>query len=123
MKIKLENNGFLEHGELFKDRVLERIPVEFTDGGMTVEIKLDKRISVPESFSICADGDKWSITGSDELGLYFGIGKFLHTAIWSDSDFTPKATSGVVSADCHFRAMYFANHFYNFYRHLFIYLF
>ena len=36
MKINLKSNGFDKHGELFCKTVVNRIPVEFTDGGMTV---------------------------------------------------------------------------------------
>lgn len=115
MKINLQSNGFLKHSELFSRTVAERIPVDFCDNGMTIELKVDKTISAAESFSICCDNNSWSIIGSDELGLYFGIGKFLHTAEWSERDFVPKATNGVVSPECSFRAMYFATHFYNFY--------
>lgn len=115
MKINVQDNGFLKHSELFKKTVSNRIPVEFTADGMTVEFKIDKTISAKESFSICGVNNSWSIIASDELGLYFGIGKFLHTAKWTESDFAPKATLGVVSPDCSFRAMYFATHFYNFY--------
>jgi hypothetical protein len=115
MKINVQDNGFIKHSELFKKTVSNRIPVEFTADGMIVEFKIDKTISAIESFSICCDNNSWSIAASDELGLYFGIGKFLHTAKWTENDFAPKATNGVISPDCSFRAMYFATHFYNFY--------
>ena len=75
MRINLKSNGFLKHAELFQKTVSDRIPAEFTDDGMTVELKIDKSISNEESFLISGDNKYWSITGSDELGLYFGIGK------------------------------------------------
>jgi hypothetical protein len=115
MRINLKSNGFLKHAELFQKTVSDRIPVEFTDDGMTVELKIDKSISNEESFLISGENKYWSITGSDELGLYFGIGKFLHIAKWCEKDFIPQATKGVITPECHFRAMYFATHFYNFY--------
>lgn len=115
MKLNLKNNGFLKHGELFRKTVANRIAVEFTDDGMIIELQIDKTIADKESFLICGENQHWNIIGSDELGLYFGIGKFLHTAIWNENDFIPKATDGVVIPECHFRAMYFATHFYNFY--------
>ena len=34
MKINLKSNGFDKHGELFCKTVVNRIPVEFTNGGM-----------------------------------------------------------------------------------------
>ncbi|MBR2353499.1 MAG: hypothetical protein IKA76_03235 [Clostridia bacterium] len=115
MKLSVQNNGFLKHDELFRTTVSDRIDVEFADGGMRVTLQIDGSLGEKESFSIVGAGQNWTVTGSDELGLYFGIGKFLHTATWSEVDFAPKATDGVVSPECHFRAMYFATHFYNFY--------
>lgn len=115
MKIELKNNGYVKHAELFLKTVGDRIPLELEDGGMVIELKIDSSIAKAESFSICGEGKNWCITGSDELGLYFGIGKFLHTADWDENSFVPKATNGVVSPECSFRAMYFATHFYNFY--------
>lgn len=115
MKINLKNNGFLKHAELFQKAVCNRISAEFTKQGMTVELQIDKAIPHEESFLIRGEADSWSIIGSDELGLYFGIGKFLHTAKWNENGFIPEATNGVVAPECQFRAMYFATHFYNFY--------
>ncbi|MBE6605264.1 MAG: hypothetical protein E7639_06145 [Ruminococcaceae bacterium] len=115
MKINLKSNGFLKHAELFQKAVCDRITAEFTKGGMAVELQIDKTIPDKESFLIRGEGESWTVIGSDELGLYFGIGKFLHTAKWDEYSFIPKATNGVVAPDCRFRAMYFATHFYNFY--------
>lgn len=115
MKIKLQSNGFAKHEELFRKTVSRRIPVEFTDGGMTVELRIDPTVSKKESFQIRGEGFFWSIIGSDELGLYYGIGRFFHTARWEEDGFFPVATEGVVTPECSFRAMYFATHFYNFY--------
>lgn len=115
MKINLKSNGFSRHAELFQKTVADRIAAEFTDDGMIIELQTDKTIADKESFLICGEAQHWNIIGSDELGLYFGIGKFLHTAKWSENEFIPQATDGVVTPECSFRAMYFATHFYNFY--------
>ncbi len=115
MKINLKTNGYKNHGELFCKTVAKRIDVEFADDGMIIELQIDKTIADKESFLICGKNNHWTITGCDELGLYFGIGKFLHTAKWNENDFMPQATDGVVTPECSFRAMYFATHFYNFY--------
>ncbi len=115
MVINLQSNGFYKHAELFVKTVADRIPLELADSGMRIELNIDGMLARAESFLICGDSDHWSIVGSDELGLYFGIGKFLHTATWSENIFVPKATTGVVSPDCSFRALYLARHFYNFY--------
>lgn len=115
MKLNLKSNGFLKHAELFKKTVSNRIPTEFTDDGMIIELRIDKNISTEESYLICGESSHWDIIGSDELGLYYGIGKFLHTAKWTENEFFPQANCCIVAPECHFRAMYFATHFYNFY--------
>ena len=74
MIINLKCNGFSKHGELFSKTVSERIPVEFKDGGMSIELTVDKTISQKESYKISGNDNCWCITGSDELGLYYGIG-------------------------------------------------
>ena len=115
MKLNIKNNGFLKHDELLRKTISQRIDVEWTEAGMTVELQIDRSMPDAESFLIRGAEADWQIVGSDELGLYYGIGKFLHTAKWTEDAFAPKATDGAVVPQCHFRAMYFATHFYNFY--------
>ncbi|MBQ8258702.1 MAG: hypothetical protein IJY97_03985 [Clostridia bacterium] len=56
------------------------------------------------------------MVGSDTLGLYYGIGKLLHSAKWSESEFSPCSTNGVVSPACVCRTVSYAIHFYNWYQ-------
>lgn len=116
INIRLKENGFHMHAKLFNERVIERIPVEFTDKGMTIEFCIDSTIGEKESYWIVPTEDGFSITGADELGLYYGIGKFLHSAKWSEQNFVPNPPTGVVTPACDFRAIYFAVHFYNWYQ-------
>ena len=44
MKIRIIDNGYTKHSELLKRSIEERIPVEMADGGMTVELSVDKLI-------------------------------------------------------------------------------
>ena len=115
MKLLIQDNGFASHAKLLRERISERVPTELCPGEMTVTLKVDASIGKEESYCICSAQNEWQITGSCELGLYYGIGKFLHSAKWSENDFSPVATNGVVSPDCSLRIMYFSIHFYNWY--------
>ena len=115
MKIQIIDNGFLSHADLLKRKIGARIDAESAPGGMTVSLSVDPRLSVPESYRISCENGVWHIKGSDEAGLYFGIGKFLRSAEWSETGFLPKETGSVVSPDCPFRCIYFSVHFFNFY--------
>ena len=116
MKINLKDCGFDNHSRVFKRKLSDRIPVEFCEDGLSVELSIDKSIASAESYCICKNEDGFVVKGSDELGLYYGIGKFLHSAKWSDTDFAPVATNGVVSPACSYRAIYFSVHFFNWYQ-------
>ena len=115
MKINLLDNGYLQHKRVMLNSICERIPVEFTKDGLTIVFGIDSRIGEAESYQIEHVDLVWYITGSDVLGLFFGIGKFLHTATWSDSDFVPNPPKGVVLPDCSYRVIYFSVHAYNWY--------
>ena len=109
----IKDNGHLHHKELLSRRIEERIGK--SDPGFTVTLGVDETLGGPESYQIGFTEKNWLITGSDEAGLYYGIGKFLHSARWHDDRFEPKATGRVVSPDCPFRCIYFAVHFHNWY--------
>ena len=87
MKITTINNGYEQHELLLKRCITERIAVEFTDGGITIELWIDENLGAEESYQIIGHEDVWKIIGSDKLGLYYGIGKFLHSATWDDKSF------------------------------------
>jgi len=116
MNIRLIINGYDKQAELLRRKISERIPAEFTvTGRLSIALTVDPAIGAPESYEIRAEGDVYTVTGTDELGLYHGIGKFLHTAKWTDEDFVPNPPKGVIEPDCSFRVMYFSVHNYNWY--------
>ncbi|MBQ8415687.1 MAG: hypothetical protein IJX13_02125, partial [Clostridia bacterium] len=91
MKLLIQDNGFASHAKLLRERISERVPTELCPGEMTVTLKVDASIGKEESYRICSAQNEWQITGSCELGLYYGIGKFLHSAKWSENNFSPVA--------------------------------
>lgn len=115
MKLNLCGSGVEQHVELLKKHISRRIPTESAVDGMQITLTVDPLIGAPESYRIEGEGSVWKIVGSDSAGLYYGIGKFLHTARWTEADFAPRATGRVVTPACSFRAIYFAAHLYNWY--------
>lgn len=115
MNIKIISNRHSTHAELLKRNITERIPAEFGNEGLSIELRINKVIGAAESYQISGSSNEWKIIGSDKEGLYYGIGKFLHSAKWTEEGFEPKATAGVVTPNSSFRAVYFAVHFHNWY--------
>ena len=119
MRVDIAPNGHRLHARLLQRCIRSRIPVEFGSGGLKIYLSVDANIGRAESFTIVKSGDGWTITGTDELGLYYGIGRFLHRAKWTADGFRPEATAagqGLSSPDCTFRAVYLCAHFYNWYQ-------
>jgi hypothetical protein len=84
-------------------------------GDLTVELAVDGAIG-KEGFRIeDGAGGAIGITGSDELGLLYGIGKFLRTSRYGQGGFTPGRWRGTSVPDCPLRGVYFATHFGNWY--------
>lgn len=116
MKLNLKTGAFPKHEAMLKTRLEERIPVEYKEGGLTIEFKIDDSFCKKESYKIEETSqDNWLVTGADEMGLYHGVGKFLHSAKWTEETFSPVATKGVIAPDCSFRSVYVCCHFHNFY--------
>ena len=118
MNIRIIDNNYVQHAALLKKSIMERIPAEFEERGMTIELCVNKQLGTAESYfitSITSEAEGYRITGADDAGLYYGIGKFLHTAKWSAEEFAPQPPEGVKSPACSFRAMYFAVHLFNWY--------
>ena len=109
------SGGFPAQEALLRRHVARRITASFAADGMRVTLSVDDTFSKPESYRIDGGGEDWHITGSDERGLYYGVGKFLHSACWTEESFAPRATDGWVSPDCPFRCIYFSVHCYNWY--------
>ena len=114
MQIQIKDNGNTNHAALLKERISARIPVTF-DGGLELSLRIDGTLGTPEAFQILKTATGYELVGNDSLGLYFGIGKFLHTASWSETDFVPHPPVGISAPACSFRAMYFAIHLNNWY--------
>ena len=80
MKIKLKDNGHKFQAELLSRNIEERIPVQHGADGLVINIDINQTLGRSESYQIFKQNEVWNIIGSDELGLNYGIGKFLHTA-------------------------------------------
>ena len=115
MRISIISNGFEKHRELLEKCMKERVPVELDSSGMVINLKVKEDLGPKESFLIEKENDTWNIVGADEAGLYYGIGKFLHTAKWTEATFEPKQTSEVSAPAHDFRAVYTSVHFHNWY--------
>ena len=112
MNINIISNGNEKHRELMVRKIGERIPMEI-GGGLTVSLSLDPSVGTPESYEITDNNGAYTVTGSDSLGLYYGIGKFLHTARWTENDFVPEPPKGIMTPECDLRIMYFSIHNYH----------
>lgn len=117
MKIQIQNNGYNEHEQILLRNLEDRIPIEISKDkeGMLIDLSVNAAIGPEESYQIEKDSAGWKIIGSDAAGLYYGIGKYLHTAKWTENRFIPSSTRRVSTPDCSFRATYFSVHFYNWY--------
>lgn len=114
MNIKIKENGFERHALLLHKKIFERISGESIEE-IQIELVVDVQLGEAESYQILETKDGWKIIGSDEAGLYYGIGKFLHSANWEEGRFQPQPAKLTTPASS-FRAMYFAVHFYNWYQ-------
>ncbi len=71
----------------------------------------------PEGYSIQdAPGGGVRIVGADEHSILYGLGKFLRTSRYHQSDFVTSAWRGKSAPEGSFRAIYAATHFNNFYQ-------
>ena len=116
MRLTIKSNGYEAHAALLERHIKKRIPTEVGHGGLLIELRIDAAVGATESYRISSVEKGYEIVGSDVLGLYYGIGKLLHSAKWSETDFVPNPPMGVVTPACSFRATYFAIHFYNWYQ-------
>jgi alpha-L-fucosidase len=86
-------------------------PVEFT-----VELAIEPGIGA-EGFKIEGGaGGAVRISGNDDRGLLYGVGKFLHTSSYGSQGFTPGSWRGVSVPEKPLRGIYFATHFHNYYQ-------
>ncbi|MEI8062701.1 MAG: hypothetical protein WCH84_01410 [Verrucomicrobiota bacterium] len=92
--------------EILQRRLLERAGIRLIPGDKRADIVLaiEKGIG-REGFRIESAGEQTRITGNDERGLLYGVGKYLRDRSWR----------GVSVPEKQVRGMYFATHFHNFY--------
>jgi hypothetical protein len=94
MKICLIDNGYNKEADLMKRTIEERIPVKFGEEGLCIELCMDQTMPA-SNYQIEKSGERWKIAGADEMGIFYGMNKFLHTAKWSEGDFVPNPPAGV----------------------------
>lgn len=102
--MQIIRNGFEKQAEILDKRMT---PNDYT-------VELIKEQCAEESYKIEVNGNKINVYSADDLGMYYGIGKLLHSADYKNG-FCPRATDGFVTPQCDFRGIYFAIHFYNWY--------
>ena len=116
MKFMIEDGGFSAQAEALRRRITDRTDAVPGEGGLRIVLRADPALGAPESYSVSSSGDTCTVTGSDGLGVWYGVGKLLHSASWTEHGFTPRPTGGTVSPDCPFRCIYFSIHFHNWYQ-------
>lgn len=89
--------------------------VKDSSAQLTIEL-LQEPGNTPESYKIANKHPSHiTITGTDEAGVLYGVGKFLRTARYDKKGFTPGTWRGSDAPKGTMRGMYFATHFGNFY--------
>lgn len=103
---------------IFATRIAEHSGARVVDGNsraLKVVLRIDQNIG-KEGFRI-EDGDGGvKITGNDERGLLYGVGKFLRTSSYNKYGIEPGKWRGVSVPEKPIRGIYFATHFYNYYQ-------
>lgn len=115
MKLNIQSQGHDRHRKIFEKAVSDRLVMDATAVEMKISLDIDESIGTAESYLIQSEHGGWKITGADDLGLYYGIGKFLHSARWTEDDFAPQPPTGVCTPAQPFRAFYASVHFHNWY--------
>ncbi len=104
--------------EILRRTIRERCGIEMADcdqGDCRVVLAMKDGIGA-EGFAIeNGPGGAVQITGNDERGLLYGVGKFLRNARYAEGDFQPGAWCGTSVPVKEVRGIYFATHFHNFY--------
>jgi hypothetical protein len=103
---------------IFAARIAERSGARVVSGNikaLNVVLKIDSGIGI-EGFKIEDTVGGVKITGNDDRGLLYGVGKFLRTSSYSNYGIAPGKWRGISVPDKPIRGIYFATHFYNFYQ-------
>ena len=69
-----------------------------------------------EGFTITSDENSIQITGNDQRGVVYGVGKFLRISGYCKDGFSPGKWAGTSVPEKSVRGIYLATHFYNFYQ-------
>ena len=115
MRIRILAEAYERYAALLWRKIAERIPVEDAGDGLVISLAIDRKRGPAESYEILCEQDRICVIGTDGLGLSHGIGKLLHSAVWSEQDFVPNPPVGLQTPHCTFRAIYFSVHNYNWY--------
>ena len=92
--------------EILQRQLFERTGICLSPGDQRADLVLAIETGIGrEGFRIDSDRKQTRITGNDERGLLYGIGKYLRDQSWR----------GVSVPEKQVRGMYFATHFHNFY--------
>jgi hypothetical protein len=115
----IDNNPVIEHMVSISSlRIAERCGAkvgEKDDNTLKIILDIEKGIG-SEGFIIEDVEGGVKVTGNDERGLLYGVGKLLHTSCYTKNGFTPGEWRGTSSPEKSIRGIYFATHFYNFYQ-------
>jgi hypothetical protein len=105
--------------KIFNRVLFERTGTDFTKPGnncLTINLKIVAQSMPPEAFRIEKGADhQITLTSGDPNGILYGIGKLLHTSLFTDSGFIPGSWQGLSVPEKPQRNIYFATHFHNFY--------
>lgn len=115
MNLNIIDHNHPNHRALLLNKLSARIPVQEQGEGLNIELLIDPCMK-SESYAIEVEKETCRILAGDDAGLYYGIGKLLHSSEWKEDCFIPKQTDGISAPACSFRAIYFSAHFYNWYQ-------
>ena len=104
--------------EIVEREFFERGGLVLSEASDAVDLTLTIRPGIGlEGFSITATGAGIRITGNDERGLLYGVGKYLRGCTFGEdaNSFCHCTWTGVSVPKRPVRGMYFASHFHNFY--------
>jgi hypothetical protein len=104
---------------IMKRVILQRSNIKFSsdkDASLNIELKIDYNHLSSEAYRIeNKKTDVIRISGGDERGVLYGVGKFLRNSRFDQDSFTPGLWQGTSSPECTVRAIYLATHFNNYY--------
>lgn len=102
---------------IFEREVRKRCDVEILSSGkcdLLVELEIDRKIG-KDGYRIEEENNTIKISGGNEVGVLYGIGKFLRDSYYNNKRFFPSTWRGISIPEKEVRGIYFATHFHNFY--------